>query len=394
MTIIALHQTGDLVPLLRSLLDLGLDRSLTWLLDVPYSSHPETRSAIETLGFRPGNFARQFQPTDGVYEITQRRRAAELFESALGARPNSGVRNVLVLDDGGHSALACHVFDKFAFARGQRVSIVEQTPRGVQLHRETWPDYRVQLIDVAHTAAKKQLESPVVAKTIVLETCSILAREKIVVEPDDEVLVIGHGGIGHAIGRILTTSAALGSTPKVVVRPYPEELYFRLREGRLTPLEPAEVAGCVRLVFGCTGRTSFLDDHVHLLRDRSLLVSGSSWDIEFPKDAWNHSGFLMNPGSPLHSTLRYSIGGRTILLANSGFPVNFSGNVISSPPEAMQLTVTLMLAGAVRSCFDTAPGWRGLDPAVEDWTVANYREIQEQSIPVRYVDLPLARSSP
>ena len=68
--------------------------------------------------------------------------------------------------------------------------------------------------------------------------------------------------------------------------------------------------------------------------------------------------------------------------------MNFSGNVNSSPPEAMQLTVTLMLAGAVQSCLDGPPGRHGLQTAVEEWIVANYREIRENSVPVQYLEQP------
>jgi adenosylhomocysteinase len=386
-TILALHQTGDFVALLRALLVLGLNPSLTWLLDIPYSSHERSRLAIEALGFPAEHFADPLPPSrSGEYESFQRGRAIRLCERAFRDVTAQCIGNVLVLDDGGNSALAHEVIERGVSGRRLRLAIVEQTVRGVRLHRSTWQENSVYLVDVAHSAAKRRFEAPVIATTVLRETRSILREEHLELEPDDEILVIGRGAIGGAIGELLTGADGLGEKRNVVVRPGPDEQYCRLRRGRLSPIEAEEWAGRVRIVFGCTGTSSFRNEHVRFLRDRSLLVSASSWDVEFPKNNWDALGYRMNPGSPLHATCRYALDDRTVLIANSGFPVNFRGKVNSSPPEAMQLTVTLMLAGALQCCRGGVPGWYSLCPDVEEWIVGNYREIQERGLPVGYVE--------
>lgn len=388
--IVALHQVGDLVALLQALQELGLDPSLTWFLDIPYSSHPQTKGALEGLGFLPGNFANAAALSDCVYyEGFQGARAIALFARALRQARRLRTERVLVLDDGGHSSLACRALTDTEFMARKSISVIEQTVRGMRLHERTLPLRSMRLIDVAYCEAKRRLESPIIANTILTETRSTLQRHELSVTREDFVLIIGYGTIGRGVAEALsTTPSALGSDINIVVKPSPGEDYYRVRSGRLVPAPISEFRGRVRVVFGCTGGGSFREEHTAMLTDCAALVSASSWDVEFPRAAWSCYRLPAPCDSrelpDLHATIRYRIGRKIALLVNGGYPVNFSGKLNPSPPEKMQLTPTLMAAAAVQSCRDASLGLQHLEPSTERWIISNYQDILTSRAPVQY----------
>ena len=120
----------------------------------------------------------------------------------------------------------------------------------------------------------------------------------------------------------------------------------------MQPLKSSYQINPIDIVIGCTGSKSFHHSFISFLSQKCLLINASSWDLEFPKNEWIAAGKYKNSfikNKYLHCLLEFSIQEKQLLLPNAGYPINFSGLVNSSPPQFMQLTVALMLAGALQS---------------------------------------------
>lgn len=399
--IFAQHFLGDLVAFARTMQSLGLRKELGWFIDIPYASNSIVRQKLRELGFPQGNFAPaiDLSPLES-YQPTQFFRASNLFENAISEGIKYGARRTIIIDDGGHSTMARFAINKVARPSAHPVVVVEQTGYGMKLHRQVALPALAILINIAESPAKLEYESPVIARTILRKTQNLLSETQLPFNSTDTFAIFGYGSIGKAVVKTLVEEHQLPEE-QLIVKPDPKEAFYSLKQGRLSDRVDLDalLQLNVRVVIGCTGERAFLNSHLPLLSSEALLISASSGTMEFPRNEWiaaaenSHAGHIslseinrLRDSKDIHQILQFELNGKTVLLANSGYPLNFEGEVNSSPPEAMQLTVALMLTGAIRA-VGTTQHLRGelkLDRSDEQWITDTYIHSLRSAKSVKY----------
>jgi S-adenosylhomocysteine hydrolase len=400
--ILAQHLVGDLLPFVRALQSLGLRRELCWVLDIPYASNSTVRKELLELGLPEDNVASavDFSPLE-PYQPTQYFRASSLFRRAIATGMQLGAKRTVIIDDGGHSAMARFAINA-AVGKGNShpVIVVEQTGHGMKLHRQVDLPNMTALINVAESPAKLKYESPVIAQTVVRKIKRLLNEVPLPFHDTDKLMIFGYGSVGKAVTQRLIADLQI-SEERLIIKPEPREAFYTLENGQLSGILDLNTlqAQKPKLVIGCTGEQAFLNSHISLLNPEALLISASSGTVEFPRDEWiavarnSTEGHItlsrideLLVSHSIHQVLAFRINGNSVFLANSGYPVNFEGEVNSSPPDLMQLTVSLMLTGAIRAT-EVSKYSRGelrISHADERWIVDTFHHSLATGDAVKY----------
>ncbi|OGO95160.1 MAG: hydroxyacid dehydrogenase [Coxiella sp. RIFCSPHIGHO2_12_FULL_44_14] len=251
------------------------------------------------------------------------------------------VKEVLILDHGGH-ALS---FIPEQILRQYKVVGVEKTTRGlINLKAQGFPP--LPLIGVAHCAAKRILESPLIAEAVIAKLLPLISIK-------DKNLVcgiVGYGAIGKAI-----TAKLLSMQHKVIVYDN-DPNQFRIAKdirGMTVTNELSALVASADYIFGCTGRdiTTSIDSF-RLSSKNKTLISCSSEDIEFSSLIWLAAQQQRNGKAainPLADVEYHTDMGGTIRILKGGFPANFDGSGESVPANDIQLTRALGLGGVLQA---------------------------------------------
>jgi S-adenosylhomocysteine hydrolase len=265
----------------------------------------------------------------GHYSTSIRKNIARLW-SRVEARSRRTDQALIVLDDGGR----CRQFFPSALSDRHPIA-VEQTTSGLKWRRGgRW----MSTIEVAGSAAKKTLESPAVTASIMRYVLPQLTYPTW----GGAVGVVGLGTVGQDLAIRL---ASLGHEVNVYDKSSrPRDWMLRLRWcDSLMELFKAS-----NVVLGCTGEDLLAHaDWLHKLQGNRILASCSSEDIEFRSvlRRIRDSSAALNPLSAREVCLPN--GSLTIL--RGGFPANFTGTPNSGPPDLIQVTRALLLAGVVQA---------------------------------------------
>jgi len=141
-------------------------------------------------------------------------------------------------------------------------------------------------------------------------------------------------------------------------------------------------------VIGCTGTRSFnIWNYVHLAK-RSVLISASSGAAEMAREEFVELAesckvddiHIRNRAAlrsrDVHSDITLQILDRVVTIANGGFPINFDGRLNRIAAEDIQITVALMLAGALQAVAAKGTGLLPLDAAGATALVERFRDLR------------------
>ncbi|MDA0183687.1 hypothetical protein OJ997_25485 [Solirubrobacter phytolaccae] len=377
------HQLGSIVPMTRTLLELGLDPARVYWVDIPYTANATVAWALQELGIPEANFART-----GDYDLTMRyapyqhRRVTQLV-AELRETLADGER-LLVLDDGSYFAEAASCFAALPF----RVALVEQTRRGMIKLRHNGAAHAfaagVPFVNVAESRAKLDVEPRFIGDSVVRGIRTALGGRDLSAR---RALLLGYGAIGRPIGEVLVDEFGLAREDFHVGDIAAEPLERAREHGFATWDRSAPPPGGYDVVIGCSGTTSFgVGDRLHLA-DGAQLISASSGAAELSReefielaDAHEHDDIrVLNPDlarENLHATIHLQFVDREVSFLNGGFPVNFDGQVNCVAARDIQLTRALMVAAAVQALEADGPGLHPFDEAVGDWLTQRFDEVR------------------
>jgi hypothetical protein len=168
--------------------------------------------------------------------------------------------------------------------------------------------------------------------------------------------------------------------------------------------EKAKLLGESRYIVGATGETALTAAEMRHVKKGAVLFSASSSTVEFAvgdaagielvETSTEHptrarfEGVdieLGNPSSPDHWHRVLDVDGKELLLANSGFPINLTGNRDPIAPELIQLTRSLLLLGSIQAVRlpEDARGLVDLDREGQRWIASTWmrRMRREKRIP-------------
>lgn len=328
------HPLQTSINLLEAIIALGVQPNHIAVLGKLYSECDKVVDQIKQLGvyYQPastplglGRFAYSFTQDINL-----------LWAHVMSTVTQSDIDNILILDHGGR-ALG---FIPGVLVKNYRVVGVEKTTAGL-----INPDIRglpFPIIEVASCAAKKAIESHLIANTICAKLIPFIPLNT------EGLLcgVVGYGSIGKAISEKLRSMGH-----KVLV--YDNDI------NQLKELEKTEITNDIGAlisasdyIFGCTGRdiTENILEHFRLSSRNKTLVSCSSEDKEFLSLL---QMFQMKQGDvPNHifDNVNYRTDmGATITILRGGFPVNFDASGESVPSLDIQLTRSLVFAGILQA---------------------------------------------
>jgi hypothetical protein len=115
------------------------------------------------------------------------------------------------------------------------------------------------------------------------------------------------------------------------------------------------------------------------MKDGATLGSASSKLVELPMEDMAK----ISVGRPevvdansFPPTVRYTLkNGRKITVLARGFPLNFDGDVIGVEPQKIQLTMGLLLIGAIQATMTRAAGVHRLDPKKQLEVLRKFDEV-------------------
>jgi S-adenosylhomocysteine hydrolase len=252
-------------------------------------------------------------------------------------KSNPHIQRVVILDEGGYCLEYMPKFMPYKY----EMASVEQTRFG--FYNKSIDSTLFPTIDVARSAAKKELESPLIAKAIIRRLSEIVRVLRIT--PENIMGVIGNGAIGHALVRHL-----LAKGYKVLVFDENESAFHGIQHQRCYRVDTiGHLIAAADIVLSCTGRdVSQKADILNAVKNSITLVSCSSQNIEFFSliKQITQNGFLLESiDNDLSQLVYMNPLGEKISVLENGFPINFDRTPKSDPPSDMALTRALLFAG-------------------------------------------------
>ncbi len=357
-----LETTGSLV---KALIRLGVAPNDVFLAGKAYSSNPDVANELTRLGIHVleptgtwgwGEFHRQLESS-----------ARDLWRAVF-SDGYSG--EVVVLDDGGFTLATAP-----PFSGRNRIAGVEQTTSGTL--NASSAGLRCPTVDVAHSAAKKILESPLIEAAVSRRIRYMDGA----FPPGLTWGVVGTGNVGTAIldglkrknRRVLAYDVDRSGSRMADV------VFCRdLRE----LFEEADV------ILGCAGQDILAGQTWwKTLSGEKILVSCSSNDVEFRTLLRAlREGPAGTPADLLGNVVIPSESGRFTVL-RGGCPINFDGTRESVPAEDIQITRALLLIGVLQAREilarreRQAPVFLPLAPQLQSFAAVEWIRLRQKSYP-------------
>jgi S-adenosylhomocysteine hydrolase len=365
------HQLQDSYAQVSSLLELGVDPTELYWIDIPYTSNASVRSAVQRLGVPARNFWSHAYHLGLQYRSYQCSRVHKWI-SELGEGIDRA-RKLIVIDDGAYFLeVAADIGWVFP-----NLCAVEQSQSGIKLVRTNMKirNYitHFPVINVAESEPKKVLEAPMIARAISDALWESLSDRLHVSPSNDHCLILGYGSIGAAVASMVPQRFGFCRSHIYVYDPIPERQAIATKLGH-PAWKSDESTTHFKLVIGCSGERAFTIDDITHVQNGAFLASASTGSSELSKEelvelaaAENHPEIeIKDPtsleGKWIHSDLELCIRDRRVVFLNGGFPINFDGRHIDRiPPEEIQLTAALMVRGALQAATTNACGIVRLD---------------------------------
>lgn len=330
------HPLQTSKTLIESLIELGASPKRIFVLGKSYSESKAVVTSIKALGV----FYQANSPQLGLgrFQHSFIRDINLLWSNVLAdISGDSNIKNILIMDHGGH-ALA---FTPAVILENYKIVGIEKTTAG--LINPAHNGLPFPLIEVASSAAKRILESSLIATAVVDKLFSQLPC---ISGKNLSCGVVGYGAIGKAI-----TEKLLSLGHKVAVYDGdPNQLKKLINAVPTNDL--SFLISFSDYIFGCTGRniSKSIDNFKLCPRDKTL-ISCSSEDKEFLSllQSINHNQKWKKGMNPLEDIHFQNSMGAKISIIRGGFPVNFDHSGESVPANDIQLTRGLVLGGVLQA---------------------------------------------
>lgn len=328
------HLLYTTVNLINSLIEMGAIPSNIHILGKIYSSSTAVTDKLINYGChcypnseptKLGFFAESF--SHDICNMWQKVR--------LELQKKRQIKYIIVLDDGGKCIIGIpnNLIQKY------KIIGIEQTSSGINNLRLHPP--KIPVINVAHSAVKQFIESPMIAEVMVQKLEKFLP---IKVSKSLTCAVIGLGVIGVAVSRKLLSLnhnvIAWDKNPKRNSQFNQDNLKNNLEQ----------IINSSEYIFGCSGYDITAMLNIANINSNKYFISCSSEDKEFRSllknleqnyTYYNHFGLI-------DCKLENKV---TINVLNKGYPINFDNQGQSVAPKDIQLTRGLLLGAVLQSFF-------------------------------------------
>jgi len=346
------HLLGPQVALLEMMRHKGMKPGRTTVVGIPYSTSEPVAATLQDKGWDV-----RVPPLDLEAWYLEVKKA---MEERIASSKTSG-RKIMVIDDG---SLAAMMFDKYPVLakEAHRFRIVEQTTRGITVADGV--ELNTPVVNVAQSWGKF-VEGPMIGGIVAEKLVSRLAGIDITNLTGKHIGVVGAGTIGLPLAEFLRDQGAI-----VTVRDIGADGQTAAKKaGFAVETDSKKFFGKQDVIVGASGHQSMSAEDLTNLKSGAVIGSASSKLVEIDVAALAASSKgkpKVIDGDTFPPTVRYTLkDGRTIDLVASGYPLNFDGDVESVASEKIQLTMGLLLIGAVQAANVDAAGVRRLDPKAQ-----------------------------
>ncbi len=327
------------VPLFKHLIeDFKAKPNNIYVSGKGYSDSTVAEHCLKKLGLRYFKLENSYTAA-GQYQQHLRNHLKQVWHHFIDNLEKQNIKSLIIIDEGGHALETMPNFLCFEYA----MACIEHTRGG--LYSPAVNSLPFPLIEVASSAIKRHLESPLIVEAILKKLQTALgARADI--HAKTVFGVIGNGAIGASV------------TPYLLERGYTVLAYDEnkdafngfLHKNLYRVQNVNALIDRADYILGCTGKdtlkgSSLLDNATH----HQKFISCTSEDKEFyslRKTMDTQSSIeLDNRGDIVY----HSKMGAKITLVNGGFPVNFDQSGESVPATDIQLTRALMLGACIQA---------------------------------------------
>lgn len=330
-----LETTGTLF---QSLVQLGVKPEHMFFAGKCYSTAPVVAKTLTDMGMniiegsapmRPGDYQR-------IYKEDVKKLWAKFQKQIVNKKE---IERVIILDDGGRCIEEMPNFVPFNYLSAS----IEQTRGG--LYSSGLDNLMLPLIEVATSAVKKHIESPLIAQAVLNRVKKILP--KLALNEQAICGVVGNGAIGRAIAEYLLS---LGL--HVLIYDENPTSFKGMSHKKLykTPTLEKLLANA-SYVFGCTGKdiTNGIDVF-SIVENDITFISCTSEDKEFSSLLKR----IAEEGKRIYfgqmSDITCSSDKETkITILKGGFPINFDGALHSVPSQDIEITRALLLGACIQA---------------------------------------------
>lgn len=326
------HLLETNVELFSALIKLGADPYNIFLLGKRYSQSLFAIQKFMKLGIHLHNKNLPFSMShfcDAFQEEIK-----DLWNTVeISLKGKKEVDTIVILDDGGYclTAIPPHISEKY------KLIGVEQTTAGI--HRPGIAFIKNPIIQVASSAAKRVLESPIIASAVAKKIEYYLPM----ISKQAKCGVIGCGAIGSAVMNKLKT---LGYT----TFGFDSSLNKKNTSAGMSN-SVVELIQNSDIIIGCSGNDTLENETIEsLINGNKIFISCSSEDKEFlsllrriSKKTDNSNYF-----EPLRDIIYYTSKGHEVRVLRGGFPINFDNSREVESPNDIQLTRALILCGILQ----------------------------------------------
>ena len=305
VVIFVLHLLSDVQGFIEAVLRAGLPPERMFLLNIPYSTKPEAVANLWTRGVRNLYISKD-------YPIAEAVKNAVADAEQVAERENC---KIVILEDGGYVGPYIHLQRPDLLPK--LLGIVEQTANGIWQYDEQSVEPRVPVVNVAESALKKNLESPLIGLSIVRNVENLIGQLGYGLA-SQRVLLLGFGATGKEAAKHLL----LASKSLVIFDSDSSKREDAEKAGYKTVGTIEEACGEIDVLIGCTGRESINADALLALRGATYFANGSSKRREL---AWEEFRDLQGKEEELaHGAKRIELlTNASVILLADGYPVNF-----------------------------------------------------------------------
>lgn len=328
-----LETTGTL---LFGLGELGIKYDNMYLIGKNYSTSPLVAGAIRKKGIHLFEDERVEAP--GEYESACRKGIQKLWNKFIEEAKRKNIENVIILDDGARAfcGMPSEVIYNF------RVAGVEQTKGGT--YNPSVKNVNFPLIEVATSAAKQKLESPLIAEVVIKKLEPLISNYLSSHHKKPIFGIMGSGHIGKAILNYLVFSGY-----QVIVY---DELQSALNGVRSITKQASSAEELIKqadCIIGCTGKDVFPNIDINEIEQDKVFVSCSSEDREFLSLLKQINQTLHVEIDPLEDIVFKTNNGSKIRVLKGGFPFNFDRQPWNVTAQDIAMTQGLLFGACIQA---------------------------------------------
>lgn len=344
------------------LFSMGLSRDNIVIIGKGYSSNSQVMTHYLESGIRVLDVIQGYSYTEAfdIQICRQIKKIVSFFNEI-------GCKKLLLIDEGGLGIQALSSLNHKSF---ERIAITELTARGVHQYHLLSNLYPI--VDVARSKNKKEIESKIIAHSMVSNLIQIL---KSISRTDLVKLrfgLIGAGAIGSSIIEELRRHGLN------IVSWYDEDT----EKSNIDNIK--ELARRVDVVLSSTGKGVDWEPVVSEADGTIIFANCGSSDIEYK--LWKLRAKLIgqgyefitdNSGYPWRGNTILRRGTTECIYLRGGFPVNFDGSADPISSDIIQITRATLMAGAITAVMCKTTGVIGLPEELQKQLVKEYSSLNK-----------------